>query len=65
MPRSEIDAIGFSDIRSMINLNKNGHLYCEMGRKEQVPARAIFVQGSLYKVTISNKIHDKIIYILI
>ena len=26
-------------------MNKNGHLYCEMGKKEQVPARAIFVQG--------------------
>ena len=23
-------------------------LYCEMGKKEQVPARAIFVQGSLW-----------------
>ena len=27
--------------------HKNGHLYCEMGKKEQVPARAIFVQGRL------------------
>ena len=26
-------------------INKNGHLYCEMGKKEQVPALAIFVQG--------------------
>ena len=29
-------------------INKNGHLYCEMGKKEQVPALAIFVQGSLW-----------------
>ena len=29
-------------------LNKNGHLYCEMGKKEQLPARATFVQGSLW-----------------
>ena len=27
---------------------KSVHLYCEMGKKEQVPARAIFVQGSLW-----------------
>ena len=26
---------------------KNVHLYCEMGKQEQIPARAIFVQGSL------------------
>ena len=25
-----------------------GHLYCEMGKKEQVPALAIFMQGSLW-----------------
>ena len=29
-------------------INKNGHLFCEMGKKEQVPALAIFVQGSLW-----------------
>ena len=32
-------------------INKNGHLsthYCEMGKKEQVPALAMFVQGSLW-----------------
>ena len=27
--------------------HKNGHLDCEMGKKEEVPARVIFVQGSL------------------
>ena len=26
----------------------NGQLYCEMSKKEQAPARAIFVQGSLW-----------------
>jgi len=29
-------------------MKNNGQLHCEMGKKEQVPARAIFVQGSLW-----------------
>ena len=33
---------------AVVEINKNGHLYCEMGKKEQVPARAMFVQGSLW-----------------
>ena len=32
---------------SEVRIN-NGHLYCEVGKKEQAPARAIFVQGSLW-----------------
>jgi len=35
--------------RNVWKINKNVQLYCEMGKKKQAPARAIFVQGSLYR----------------